>query len=95
MKNIVLIILITFSLNLNGQSFSDYKDYLLSNEYFKVKPKKSYGVFNKNNIYYCKVIRENKLESGYLFILTDGNSMNVEMNETEFIKNFKGYENNK
>jgi hypothetical protein len=92
MKNILLILLTLLSLNLNAQSFSDYKDYKLNNDYFKVKSKNTNTVFMKNGVLYCKIIRENKLESGYLFIITDGDSLNVKMNETDFFSNFKSCE---
>jgi hypothetical protein len=97
MKKLITLLFILITLVSLAQSFSDYKEYVLDNEYFKVKSRKTNSQFINNQIYYCKVVREHKLESGYLFIVTDGKNLTVKMNEDNFMKQFKSvdFEENK
>lgn len=92
MKKLITLLFILITLVSSAQSFSDYKNYLLDNEYFKAKAAKTNSQFINNKTYYCKVVREPNLESGYLFIVTDGKDLTVKMNEDNFMKQFKSYD---
>ena len=88
MKKLITLLLVLISFISSAQSFSDYKEYVLSNDCFKVVSRITDTTICKNKKYYAQIVRPKILESGYLFVIIDDKGNDRYFPEMEFIKSF-------